>query len=90
MKDVVALELSRQAEDVADAEEVCNYVDALNYARNEIANPKGLPISARLTRQARASSMGLPNVHMKGLMERLCGIAYSLSCNIRARQRIAV
>jgi Fic family protein len=51
LEDVVAFELSRQAEDVADVEEVCNYVDALNYARGEIANPKGLPISARLTCQ---------------------------------------
>lgn len=32
----------------ADVEEVCNYVDALKYARQELANPKGLPLSMRL------------------------------------------
>ncbi|MBN1608960.1 MAG: Fic family protein [Polyangiaceae bacterium] len=32
----------------ADVEEVCNYVDALNFAREQLANPKGLPLSIRL------------------------------------------
>jgi Fic family protein len=32
----------------ADVEEVCNYLDALSYARAELANPKGLPLSMRL------------------------------------------
>ncbi|HET9950781.1 MAG TPA: Fic family protein [Candidatus Eisenbacteria bacterium] len=32
----------------ADLREVCNYLDALEYARKEIARPGGLPISVRL------------------------------------------
>jgi Fic family protein len=48
LEDVVAFELNRQSNDVADVEEVCNYVEALNYARAELADPKGLPMSTRL------------------------------------------
>lgn len=32
----------------ADVEEVCNYLDALAWARTELARPKGLPLSMRL------------------------------------------
>jgi Fic family protein len=32
----------------ADVEEVCNYLDALTFARTELAKPKGLPLSMRL------------------------------------------
>jgi Fic family protein len=32
----------------ADVEEVCNYLDALVWARRELARPKGLPLSMRL------------------------------------------
>ena len=32
----------------ADVEEVCNYLDALAYSRDQLANPKGLPLSMRL------------------------------------------
>jgi Fic family protein len=32
----------------ADVEEVCNYLDALTYARTVLADPKGLPLSIRL------------------------------------------
>jgi Fic family protein len=32
----------------ADLEEVCNYLEALVYARTELADPKGLPLSMRL------------------------------------------
>lgn len=48
LEDVVAFELSRKSNEIADVEEVCNYVEALHYARAELANPKGLPISTRL------------------------------------------
>lgn len=47
LEDVIAFELNRQATDVADVEEICNYVAALNYARTELASPKGLPLSTR-------------------------------------------
>ena len=32
----------------ADVEEVCNYLEALGYARAQLADPKGLPLSMRL------------------------------------------
>jgi Fic family protein len=32
----------------ADIEEICNYLDALTYARAELADPRGLPLSMRL------------------------------------------
>jgi Fic family protein len=32
----------------ADIEEVCNYLDAIAYARAQLADPRGLPISMRL------------------------------------------
>jgi Fic family protein len=32
----------------ADVEEVCNYLDALVWARRELARPRGLPLSVRL------------------------------------------
>ena len=48
LEDVVAYEAARRAERPADVEEVCNYVDALAYARAELSNPKGLPLCVRL------------------------------------------
>ena len=35
----------------ADVQEVCNYLEALHYAREELAKPDGLPISVRLLNQ---------------------------------------
>ena len=32
----------------ADVEEVCNHLDALTYARQQLADPRGLPLSIRL------------------------------------------
>ena len=48
LEDVVVYETTRQSERPADAEEVCNYVAALAYARKELARPKGLPLCTRL------------------------------------------
>lgn len=48
LEDVVAFEATRQADHPADVEEVCNYVEALAYARSELAKPDGLPLSTRL------------------------------------------
>lgn len=48
LKDVLTYEATRQSERMADVEEICNYVEALVYARRELARPKGLPICARL------------------------------------------
>lgn len=47
-QDVAAYEATRQADRPADVEEVCNYIAALDYARAQLRDPKGLPISRRL------------------------------------------
>lgn len=39
---------SEDKEPNEDIEEVCNYVDALKYAREQLSGPKGLPLSVRL------------------------------------------
>jgi len=52
LRDVLAFEATEQAERPEDVEEVCNYVDALTYARRELAKPKGLPLSTRLLCEA--------------------------------------
>jgi Fic family protein len=48
LEDVLNYEATEQTDRPDDVQEVCNYVDALNYARREIARPKGLPLSTRL------------------------------------------
>lgn len=48
LEDVLAFELNHQAHDLADVEEVCNYVEALNYARAQLGSKRGLPLSQRL------------------------------------------
>lgn len=35
-----------------DVLEICNYLDALRYSRNQLASPKGLPLSMRLLHEA--------------------------------------
>lgn len=46
--DLLQFESSEQQEATPDIREVCNYVDALKYARAQLASPKGLPLSMRL------------------------------------------
>ncbi|HZL34708.1 MAG TPA: Fic family protein [Tepidisphaeraceae bacterium] len=48
LADVLAFEAGQPAQRPDDVQEVCNYVAALNYARREIARPKGLPLCTRL------------------------------------------
>lgn len=48
LRDVVTFEATRETTKPHDVEEVCNYVHAINYARGELASPKGLPLSTRL------------------------------------------
>ena len=55
--DVVAYEATRQSDRPADVEEVCNYVEAMTYARAQLANPKGLPLCSRLLAQVHARLM---------------------------------
>ena len=48
LQDVLAFQAGEQAERPDDVREVCNYLDALNYARSELARPRGLPLATRL------------------------------------------
>jgi Fic family protein len=48
LQDVVEFEATDRAEHPEDVQEVCNYLDALSYARKELSRPKGLPLSTRL------------------------------------------
>ena len=56
-EDVVSYEATRRSDRPADVEEVCNYVDALTYARAQLANPQGLPLCSRLLVDAHARLM---------------------------------
>src|SRR5262245_11191214 len=51
--DLLTFEAARSTdpERELDVEEICNYVDALAYARRELARPDGLPLSVRLFNQ---------------------------------------
>jgi len=46
--DLFTFEAEESALPNADVEEVCNYLDALTYARGQLSDPKGLPFSMRL------------------------------------------
>ena len=52
LQDVVTFEATQHAERPDDVRDICNYVDALTFARKEIARTKGLPLSTRLLCQA--------------------------------------
>jgi Fic family protein len=49
--DLLAHESQNVENPDGNVEEVCNYLDAMNYARDEIAKPRGLPLSMRLFNQ---------------------------------------
>ncbi len=57
LEDVVKYEATHKAERPAELQEVCNYVDALAYARAQLARPKGLPLGMRLLCAAHARLM---------------------------------
>ena len=52
LQDVLALEAGATLSNPQQAREVCNYVKAIEYARDEIARPNGLPISRQLLCEA--------------------------------------
>jgi Fic family protein len=52
LQDVLMFEAGQEPQRPDDVREVCNYVAALEYARNEIARPKGLPLCTRLLCEA--------------------------------------
>lgn len=51
LKDLLTFEATRKAERPDDVQEVCNYVEALAFARRELASPTGLPLTIRLLRE---------------------------------------
>lgn len=57
LEDVLSFEAGEQPQRPDDVHEVCNYLDALDYARTQIANPHGLPVSARLLCEAHSRLM---------------------------------
>ena len=49
LTDLLTVEAEAPAEaPPEDVEEICNYLDALHYAREQLRRPKGLPLSTRL------------------------------------------
>lgn len=50
LRDVVTFEATGRSERPDDVREICNYVKALVHAREQIADPDGLPLSIRLLR----------------------------------------
>ena len=50
-------EAATKTSDDADVQEVCNYLDGLSYARQQIASDGGLPISVRLLNETHALLM---------------------------------
>ena len=52
LRDLLTFEATAQAERPDDVQEVCNYVAAVAYVRAQLADPKGLPLSTRLLREA--------------------------------------
>lgn len=46
--DLLTFESDDHSATNADVEEICNYLDALRYARKQLAMPSGLPLSTRL------------------------------------------
>ena len=48
LTDLLAFEATQKAEQPEDIQDVCNYVSALQFARNQIHKTDGLPLSARL------------------------------------------
>jgi len=52
LQDVLVHEAGQPAQRPDDVRDVCNYVEALTYARRELARPTGLPLCVRLLREA--------------------------------------
>ena len=52
LRDVVTYDATGRADRPDDVEEVCNYVNAVTHARGQLADPRGLPLSIRLLRDA--------------------------------------
>lgn len=64
LTDLLQFEGSEDTEPTPDVEEVCNYVEALKYARAQLATRKGLPLSIRLLNETHKRLMrGVRGAH---------------------------
>lgn len=64
LTDLLQFEGSEDAEPTPDVEEVCNYVEALKYARAQLGARKGLPLSIRLLNETHKRLMrGVRGAH---------------------------
>jgi Fic family protein len=52
LTDLLLFEAKDDETPTPDVQEVCNYVEALTYARAQLVSPKGLPLSLRLLNEA--------------------------------------
>jgi Fic family protein len=52
LTDLLQFEAKEDESPTPDVQEVCNYVEALTYARAQLASPRGLPLSMRLLNEA--------------------------------------
>jgi Fic family protein len=57
LTDLFQFESSDETKATPDVEEVCNYVEALKYARSQLASAKGLPLSVRLLNETHKKLM---------------------------------
>lgn len=57
LMDVLSFEATQHMEATDDVVEVCNYLAALKYAREQLLDPKGLPLSLRLLREVHGRLM---------------------------------
>jgi len=55
--DLLTFEAEETTAPTMDVEEVCNYLDALTFARAQLADPRGLPLSIRLLSETHARLM---------------------------------
>lgn len=63
--DLLAFEAEKNVTPTADIAEICNYIDALEYARAELAKANGLPLSMRLLNEAHRRLMNGTRGHGK-------------------------
>jgi len=52
LTDLLQFEAKEDETPTPDVQEVCNYVEALTFARTQLASPKGLPLSMRLLNES--------------------------------------
>lgn len=57
LTDLINVEAQPPSAPDADVQEVCNYLAALEFARNQLADPSGLPLSMRLLNETHAILM---------------------------------